>query len=183
VPVLTTCQWAQLGFGPFTLCGPQIGAGADGSKPYTVGFIGFGRIAKATLKRLAPYRISRCVYTNSKTTKASAPLDPSTEDTILAKALDIGEIFAAPLEFVAKEADLLIVLAPGSHSTHHIVDENVLRSMKKSAVLVNTSRGTLVDTNALVTALREGWIWGAGLDVVEGEPQIPKDHPLLSLPR
>jgi glyoxylate/hydroxypyruvate reductase len=84
---------------------------------------------------------------------------------------------------VAKEADILIVLAPGGPSTYHIVDESVLRSMKKNAVLVNTSRGTLLDTNALVTALREGWIWGAGLDVVEGEPQITGDHPLLSLPR
>jgi glyoxylate/hydroxypyruvate reductase len=180
---LTARQWSQLGFGPFTLCGPQIGAGADGSKPYTVGFIGFGRIAKATLKRLAPYGISRCIYTNSKTLKASAPLDSSAEDEVLAKALGIGEIFAAPLDFVAKEADILIVLAPGSPSTHHIVDENVLRLMKKSAVLVNTARGTLVDTNALVTALREEWIWGAGLDVVEGEPEIAGDHPLLSLPR
>jgi glyoxylate/hydroxypyruvate reductase len=99
----------------------------------------------------------------------------------LAKTLKVGEIFAAPLEFVAKEADILIVLAPGGPSTYHIVDEKVLRLMKKTAILVNTSRGTLVDTDALVTALRERWIWGAGLDVVEGEPQITGDHPLLNL--
>ena len=52
--------------------------------------------------------------------------------------------------------------------------------MKKTAVLVNTSRGTVVDSEALAKALREGWIWGAGLDVVAGEPKIPADHPLIN---
>lgn len=51
--------------------------------------------------------------------------------------------------------------------------------MKKSAVLVNTARGTLVDSDALAKSLREEWIWGAGLDVVEGEPQVGVDHVLL----
>jgi len=55
--------------------------------------------------------------------------------------------------------------------------------MKKHAVLVNTSRGTLVDSDALAQALREKWIWGAGLDVVEGEPHIGADHPLVKEPR
>jgi glyoxylate/hydroxypyruvate reductase len=55
--------------------------------------------------------------------------------------------------------------------------------MKKHAVLVNTSRGTLVDSDALARALREEWIWGAGLDVVEGEPHIGADHPLVKEPR
>jgi D-isomer specific 2-hydroxyacid dehydrogenase, NAD binding domain len=55
--------------------------------------------------------------------------------------------------------------------------------MKKHAVLVNTSRGTLVDSDALALALREEWIWGAGLDVVEGEPHVGADHPLVREPR
>lgn len=165
------------------MCGPQIGAGTDGTKVYTVGFVGFGRIAKETLKRLAPYGISRCIYTNTASRTAAAPQAPSEADKELAKTLRVGEIFAAPLEYVAREADLVICLAPGGPSTMHIIDETFLRAMKKNAVLVNTSRGTLVDTNALVTALRHNWIWGAGLDVVEGEPMIKADHPLLSLPR
>lgn len=176
-------QWPNLAFGPFTLCGPQIGAGVDGTKPYTVGFVGFGRIAQATLKRLAPYGISRCIYTNSTSRQAPGPQAPSEADKELAKSLGVGEIFAAPLDYVAKESDLVIVLAPGGPSTMHIIDERFLRAMKNHAVLVNTSRGTLVDTDALVTALREKWIWGAGLDVVEGEPLIKADHPLLALPR
>jgi len=55
--------------------------------------------------------------------------------------------------------------------------------MKKTAVLVNTGRGPIVDTDALVKALREGWIWAAGLDCVEREPNLPADHPLLLEPR
>ena len=55
--------------------------------------------------------------------------------------------------------------------------------MKKTAVLVNAGRGTVVDTDALVKALKEGWIWGAGLDVIEGEPNIAKDHPLVQEPK
>ena len=57
------------------------------------------------------------------------------------------------------------------------------RGMKKTAVLVNAGRGTVVDTDALVKALKEGWIWGAGLDVIEGEPNIGKDHPLVQEPK
>ena len=55
--------------------------------------------------------------------------------------------------------------------------------MKKTAVLVNVSRGSVVVSNALAKALREEWIWGAGLDVVEGEPSVPRDHPLVKEPR
>ncbi len=55
--------------------------------------------------------------------------------------------------------------------------------MKKHSVLVNASRGTLVDSDALAKALKEGWIWGAGIDVVEGEPNITLDHPLVKEPR
>lgn len=54
--------------------------------------------------------------------------------------------------------------------------------MKKTAVVVNTGRGTLIDSDALARALREGWIWGAGLDVVEGEP-VGADHVLIKEPR
>jgi len=58
-----------------------------------------------------------------------------------------------------------------------------LKKMKKTAVLVNTSRGTLVHSEALAKALREGWLWGAGVDVVEGEPNVPAGHPLVKEPR
>ena len=89
--------------------------------------------------------------------------------------MDLGEL--------ARESDVLIVLAPGGSGTYHIVNEHLLRKMKKTSILVNASRGTLVDSDALSKALREGWIWGAGLDVVEGEPNVPKDHPLVKEPK
>lgn len=55
--------------------------------------------------------------------------------------------------------------------------------MKPTSILINPSRGTLVDSNALAKALREHWIWGAGVDVVEGEPNVGTDHPLVKEPR
>ena len=61
--------------------------------------------------------------------------------------------------------------------------EPFLKQMKKTAVLVNVSRGSVVDSDALAKALREEWLWGAGLDVVEGEPNVGKDHPLVREPR
>jgi len=87
------------------------------------------------------------------------------------------------LDGLARESDVLFVLAPGGESTKHVVNEAFLRKMKSHSVLVNTARGTLVDSDALAQALHEGWIWGAGLDVLEGEPHIDINHPLLKEPR
>lgn len=84
------------------------------------------------------------------------------------------------LEELARTSDVLFVLAPGGPKTYHIINEAVLKMMKPTSVLINSSRGTLVDSDALAKALKEGWIWGAGLDVVEGEPNIHPDHPLVS---
>lgn len=84
---------------------------------------------------------------------------------------------------LARESDVVFVLAPGGVSTHHIVDEAFLRQMKKTAVLVNTSRGTLVNSDALSKALHEGWLYGAGIDVVDGEPKVDQNHPLVTAPR
>lgn len=174
-------QWSSIGWAPFGLCGPQIGA--TPTKQFTVGFLGFGRIAKATLKRLAPFGITKCLYSNTKSASQETSLPQTEEDTKLAASLGVGQIYAAPLKILASDSDLVVVLAPGGSTTYHIVDELFLKSMKPTALLVNTSRGTLVDTDALVKALQEQWIWGAGLDVVEGEPFIEADHPLVKHPR
>ena len=80
---------------------------------------------------------------------------------------------------LARDSDVLFVLTPGGADTWHLVNEGFLRKMKKTSVVVNTSRGTVVDSEALARALREGWIWGAGVDVVEGEPRVRRDHPLV----
>jgi len=83
------------------------------------------------------------------------------------------------LEEVLREADIVSLHVPLTKDTYHMINEERLRLMKRTAILVNTSRGAVVDTGALVKALREGWIAGAGLDVFEGEP-IPPNHPLTA---
>jgi lactate dehydrogenase-like 2-hydroxyacid dehydrogenase len=135
------------------------------------------------LGRLVPYGISRCIYSNSRSTRLEGPLEPTEVDHTISSALGIPEVYAVPLTFLASESDLVIVLAPGGKETFHIVDEGFLRRMKKTAVLINVARGSLVDTGALVRVLKEGVIHGAGLDVIEGEPNISLDHPLLHEPR
>jgi phosphoglycerate dehydrogenase-like enzyme len=85
------------------------------------------------------------------------------------------------LHQILPRADALIVAAPLNPSTNGIVGEAELALMKKTAVLVNISRGKLVDTTALLAALKEGRIAGAGLDVTEPEP-LPPDHPLWDAP-
>ncbi len=150
----------------------------------TAGFIGFGRIAQATLARLVPFGFQRALYTGrpSSSSSSSSNPDPSA-DAALAAKFGIKEVQRVPLQTLARESDILFVLAPGGPATHHIVDEAFLRQMKPTAVLVNTARGTLVDSHALARALRERWLYGAGVDVVEGEPNVGLDHPLVNAPR
>ncbi|MEM4889352.1 MAG: NAD(P)-dependent oxidoreductase, partial [Thermosphaera sp.] len=84
------------------------------------------------------------------------------------------------LEEVLRRSDVVSIHVPLLPETKYLINEERLKLMKKTAILINTSRGAVIDTKALVKALREGWIAGAGLDVFEEEP-LPKDHPLLSL--
>lgn len=92
---------------------------------------------------------------------------------------EIGAKYANLTELVEK-ADIISIHVPLTPETTHLINEDLLRRMKKSAILINTSRGPVVDTNALIKALKEGWIAGAGLDVFEEEP-LPRDHPLTKL--
>ncbi len=78
-------------------------------------------------------------------------------------------------------ADYVVIATPLTPETQGLIDEAALRSMRQSAYLINIARGAIVDEAALVTALREGWIAGAGLDTVLTEP-LPPESPLWSLP-
>jgi glyoxylate/hydroxypyruvate reductase len=169
-------QWPTYKWSPFLFAGPQLSP-TDGAHR-TVGFVGFGRIAQAVLARLAGFGITHCLFTSNpdKPYNAAIEVDLAAKHRLL-------KVAHAPLAELAAEADVVVVLAPGGPSTHHIVDETFLRKMKKTAVLVNAARGTLVDTAALATALRERWIWAAALDVIEDEPNIGADHPLVREPR
>lgn len=83
--------------------------------------------------------------------------------------------YYSDVEAMAADSDFLIVACPGGPATHHIVNARVLEALGPSGILVNIGRGTVVDTPALANALKTGLIYGAGLDVVEGEPEIPAD--------
>lgn len=144
----------------------------------TVGFIGFGRIAQATLARLVAFGITHCLYSSNPSSPTNVQRDAE-----LQKKHNLRAVSRVDLDELARESDVLIVLAPGGPATYHIVNEALLRKMKKTSILVNAGRGSLVDSDALGRALREGWIWAAGLDVVEGEPNVPKDHPLVKEPK
>jgi len=173
--------WPNFNFAPFFFVGPQLSTGTGGPltpTSRTVGFLGFGRISQATLVRLAAFGITHCVYTSNP----SSPRDTKLEAELAAR-LGLRSVRRVDLDELPRESDVLFVLAPGGEATRHIVNADFLRKMKKHAVLVNVARGTLVDSDALARALREEWIWAAGLDVVEGEPLVGADHPLVRAPR
>lgn len=170
-------KWPHYSWAPYSFCGVQLSSTAS-SPRRVAGFIGFGRIAQATLSRLTPFGFSECVYA----TKPSSRPNPE-RDASLIQSLGLKQLRRASLEDVASESDVVFVLTPGGQETQNLVNEAFLRKMKRTAVLVNTSRGSVVDSDALAKALREGWIWAAGLDVVAGEPNIQTDHPLIQEPR
>jgi D-3-phosphoglycerate dehydrogenase len=85
------------------------------------------------------------------------------------------------LNLLLKEADYISIHAPLTSRTRHLIDAAALKQMKATAVIVNTSRGAIIDTVALAKALAQGEIFAAGIDVFEKEP-LPVDHPLVSLP-
>ena len=84
------------------------------------------------------------------------------------------------MDTVLAESDFLNISCPLNESTHHLVGEKELARMKNTAFLINTARGPIVDEAALIRALREGWIRGAGIDAFEQEPTAP-DNPLLRM--
>ncbi|GLB39358.1 putative D-isomer specific 2-hydroxyacid dehydrogenase, NAD binding domain [Lyophyllum shimeji] len=170
-------QWPTVSWAPFNLCGYQLSTSRTSPKR-TVGFLGFGRISQATLARLIPFGITDCIYTANP----SSPPQPSRDEQLL-KRHGLNSLRRVDMDELARESDVLFVLAPGGPATRHLINEDFLRKMKVTSVLVNTSRGTLVDSEALAKALREKWIWGAGVDVVEGEPNVTTDHPLVKEPR
>ena len=82
-------------------------------------------------------------------------------------------------EALAREVDFLVVITPGGAATKRLIDAKVLAALGKKGYLVNVARGSVVDEQALVQALREGTIAGAALDVFENEPEVPSE--LLAL--
>jgi glyoxylate reductase len=127
----------------------------------TLGVVGFGRIGRAVARRARGFGM-RVLYCD--TVRA----DPATERELNATATD--------LESLLRESDFVSLHTLLGPDTRHLINERTLRLMKPTAILVNAARGPVVDEAALVKALSERWIAGAGLDVFEDEPRI---HPGL----
>jgi D-2-hydroxyacid dehydrogenase (NADP+) len=132
----------------------------------SVAIVGAGGIGRALIGLLAPLDVRVLAVT-----RRGRPV-PGAAETLAAERLD--EVWGA--------ADHVVLAAPATAQTRHLVGERELRAMRPHAWLVNVARGSLVDTDALVAALRAGEIAGAALDVTQPEP-LPDGHPLWTEPR
>ena len=130
-----------------------------------VGILGLGNIGRQVARRVQGFE-SRVQYYDL------FPLSPELESELGVTRVGINELF--------ETSDIISVHTPLTPGTRHIVSRELIGLMKPTAVLVNTSRGPVVDESALIDALREGNIAAAGLDVFEKEP-IDQDNPLLSM--
>jgi D-3-phosphoglycerate dehydrogenase / 2-oxoglutarate reductase len=130
----------------------------------TLGLVGCGHIARVTAKKAQCFGLKTIGY------------DPYLDKKVAAAA----GITLVSLSELLKEADYVSVHALLNAETRHLISEKELRQMKPTAYIINTARGPVIDEAALVKALREKWIAGAGLDVVEKEP-VTADNPLTRL--
>jgi D-3-phosphoglycerate dehydrogenase len=131
----------------------------------TLGLVAFGRIPRAMVRKLAGFEMKVIAY------------DPYVSAEV---AADYG-VQLVGLEAVMSSSDFVSVHCALTRETHHLIGKRELSLMKDEAVLVNISRGPVVDEAALYAALTEGWIAGAALDVLEKEPPDP-GNPLFQLP-
>lgn len=145
-------------WGPMLLMGPDVHGG-------TLGIVGFGRIGQAVARRAMGFGMTTLYYDTRRA-------DAAVETGFGATFVSLEELLARS-DFVSLHVNL-------TDETRHLVNPERLRSMKPTAVLVNTSRGPVVDQRALFEALRDGVIGAAALDVTDPEP-IATDDPLLTL--
>jgi len=147
------CTWEPLGL---------LGADVWGA---TLGIVGLGRIGSAVAQRAQGFGM-RVLY-HDRVPNPGLEAELGLERT--------------SLEYLLAQADFVSLHCPLTPETHHLIGERALRQMKPTAILINTSRGPVVDAGALGRALREGWIAAAALDVTDPEP-LPSNHPLVALP-
>ncbi len=125
----------------------------------TIGIIGMGRIGQAVARRAAGFSM-RTLY------HSRHPLSPTAE-----KSLSITFL---PFSHLLRESDFITLHLPLTGESRHLIGQKALHAMKPTAFLINTSRGPIVDEPALIRALAEKRIAGAGLDVFEKEPRVPR---------
>lgn len=120
----------------------------------TCGLIGYGRIGRATARKFAAFGCR---------VLAHDPFMPA----------DAGSVEAASLEQLLAQSDIVVVHAPLTDGTYHLVDQERIALMKPGSLLINVSRGAIVDTDAVVEALQCGQLSAVALDVIESEPTVP----------
>jgi glyoxylate reductase len=150
--------------GRWTTWGPTLLLGQD-IHGAALGLVGFGRIGKAMCRRAQGFGMRVLYY------------DPLVQDDPYAAAVGARSV---DLDTLLCESDYVSLHVPLNEQTHHLVDVDALAKMKPTAILINTSRGPVVDSAALYDVLREKRICYAALDVAEVEP-LPADSPLLTL--
>jgi D-3-phosphoglycerate dehydrogenase len=149
---------------------PNESGRAPGARPrqhiygQTLGLVAFGNIARVVATMARGFEMRVLAY------------DPYVKQEVA----DQYGVKLVSLEELLRESDFISMHTPLMKSTFHLMGEEQFRMMKPTAYFVNTSRGKTVDEVALIKALREGWIAGAGLDVTEKEPPEP-DNPLLAM--
>jgi glyoxylate reductase len=149
--------------GRFRCWGPKLMLGYEFTGK-TLGIIGMGRIGSAVAKRAKGFDM-HVVYCNRRSKEEE-------------KKKEIGAEYVSFDELISV-SDFISIHAPLTEDTRHMVGEEEFKRMKKNCILINTARGPILDEKALVKALKEGWIAGAGLDVYENEPYITRE--LLSM--
>ncbi len=157
---------------------PDLLLGADifGS---TLGIVGFGRIGQAMARRAQGFGM--------KVLAAGSPRqDCEAPEARREGGMDNISSDEAPITFVdfhtaLRDSDFVSLHVPFTSDTHHLMSTSEFQLMKRSSILINTSRGAVVDSAALFQALHAGTIGGAALDVTDPEP-LPVSHPLLTLP-
>jgi glyoxylate reductase len=149
--------------GKFTEWGLMLLLGGD-VHGKTLGILGLGRIGRAVTRRAQGFAMHVLYHDAVRDLEAER---------------DLGVVYRER-DALLREADFVTLHVPLLPETHHYIDERALRLMKPTAYLVNAARGPVVHEAALVRALREGWIAGAGLDVYEEEPRV--DPRLLECP-
>ncbi len=144
------------GWGPLLLMGQEV-------TNRTLGIVGLGRIGKAFAARAAAFNMKVLYYARHRDEEFEASYTPGAEKV--------------ELDDLLRQSDFVSIHLPLTPDTTHFIGEKELKRMQSHSILINTARGPIVDETALVDALKEGWIWGAGLDVFEEEPTV---HPELT---
>jgi len=145
-------RWVREGTWPGWAPTQMLGTDVAGK---TLGIVGMGRIGRAVAERARGFRMS-VVYSSPRSVTPSHGLPWSRQ----------------PLDTVLQQSDILSLHVPLTDSTRHLIGRRELNVMKPTAVLINTSRGAVIDEAALVSALAAGTLAGAGLDVYEQEPAV-----------